>query len=407
MMPMAKQKWRNRILERGVVIDRLRGYAYVRFKTNGAVHKELIGRVDDPDVIDRANFRAQQIRQQRRAEIPGFDARKQRMLLADAADLFLELHGKKRESKKGIKQFERHVRLWKEFWSGRYLDTMTPSDMSDYRRWRKIPRTYLINKKKIVSAANDSTINREQTALVTLFNKLQEWRKIGQIPKNTLLPEDNPGRGKDPGQKKVNEDRFVRDRLLTDEEFKSLWASSDGRTRRIILAEMNLPLRLEDLKRLNKKNINYRLSQFKGVQVKTGKEYTLPINGTLWELIKTAPDGQILDFSGFEGRWKRVVRRAGLKGLQFRDLRRTAATALHDNGVPLKTISVMLGHIALTTTIRYLGLKSENLKLAGDFLATKYCAPVENDRNRIQSVPQSVPHHSKIESPRFANIADK
>src|SRR2546425_300072 len=161
-----------------------------------------------------------------------------------------------------------------------------------------------------------------------MFNKLAEWRKVGQIPRNILLPDGNPGRG----VKKVNEDRFIRERLLSDEEFNNLWACADQRTRRIILAETNLPLRLEDLKRLSKKNVNYKLSQFKGVQAKTGKEYTLPINATLWELIKTAPGDEILDFAGFEGRWKRVVKRAGLKGLQFRDLRRTAATTLHDSG---------------------------------------------------------------------------
>src|SRR5713101_1272239 len=106
---MRKQKWRNRILERGVVIDRARGYVYVRYKRQGLVRKELIGRTTDIDSIDRANFRAQQIRHHRRAGIPGFDARKHRMLIEDAADIFLKLHGEKRQSQKGIKQFVRYV----------------------------------------------------------------------------------------------------------------------------------------------------------------------------------------------------------------------------------------------------------------------------------------------------------
>jgi len=233
----------------------------------------------------------------------------------------------------------------------------------------------------------ESTINREQTAIITMFNKLVEWRKVGQIPRSILLPEANPGRG----VKKVNEDRFIRERLLSDEEFKKLLACADPRTRRIILAEMSLPLRLEDLKQLSKKNINYKLGRLKGVQAKTGKEYSLPINEVIWDLIKTAPSDRILDFMGFEGRWKRVVKAAGLKGLQFRDLRRTAATTLHDGGEKFRTISAMLGHGAVTTTIRYLGLKDENLKEAGDLLASKYSAPVENGANPVQSVPESVP----------------
>lgn len=372
MTPVAKQKWRNRTLERGVVIDKRRGYVYVRFKRQALVHKELIGRTTEPDAIDKANFRAQQIRRDRQRQILGYDSHPKRLLIEDAADLFLKLHGEKRQSQKGVKQFIRYVRLIKEAWHGRYADTISGDDMRDYRRWRKMPRTHTKNGKQVVSAANDSTINREHTAIITMFNKLAEWRRVGQIPKNVLLPEGNPGRA----VRKINEDRFIRERLLSDEEFKNLWACADHRLRRIILAEMNLPLRLEDLKRLRKRNVNYKLSQFKSVQAKTGREYVLPINETLWDLIKTAPGDEILDFTGFERRWKRAVKRAGLRDLQFRDLRRTAATTLHDSGEKLRTISAMLGHGAVTTTIRYLGLKDENLKQAGDILATNTGLPL-------------------------------
>jgi Phage integrase family len=85
------------------------------------------------------------------------------------------------------------------------------------------------------------------------------------------------------------------------------------------------------------------------------------------------------------------VKRAGLKGFQFRDLRRTAATTLHDHGEKLRTISAMLGHGAVTTTIRYLGLKEESLKQAGETLAAKYRPLVKNAQVSVESVPQSVP----------------
>src|SRR5712691_11434307 len=212
---MRKQKWRNRILERGVVIDRARGYVYVRFKRQGLVRKELIGRTTEADTIDRANLRAQQVRHRRRVEIPGFEPRRERLLMEDAADLFLKLHGEKRQSIKGTKQFVRYVRLIKEAWGGRYADAMIADDMRDYREWRR------------KGGVSESTINREQTAIITLFNRLAEWRRAGQIPKNVLLPEANPGRG----VKKINEERFIRQRLLSDEEFENLWASADGRTR--------------------------------------------------------------------------------------------------------------------------------------------------------------------------------
>lgn len=377
----SKQKWRNRVLKRGVVIDRARGYVYVRFKRNGEVRKELIGRTTEPEAIDRANFRAEQLRTAQRAGLPGFETKRQRMLVEDAAELFFKLHCVKRESAIGIKQFVRYVRLIKEKWSGRYVDTITPDDLRDYRAWRRTGGGSKAGRK----CAAESTINREHTAIVTMFNRLVEWRRSGRISKSILLPEDNPGKG----VRKVSEDRFIRDRLLSDDEFRRLWENADARLRRIIAAAMNLPLRLEDLKRLRKSQVNERLSQFRGVQAKTGREYTLPINSALWSIIRSAPGETILDFTAFPHRWKQAVRRAGLKGLQFRDIRRTAATALHDNGVPLRTISSMLGHTDVTTTIRYLGLKEENLRMAGDLLASKFGGV--DVMSALESVPQSVP----------------
>jgi len=111
----------------------------------------------------------------------------------------------------------------------------------------------------------------------------------------------------------------------------------------------------------------------------------------MWELIKTAPGDQILDFTGFDRRWRRAVKRAGLKDFQFRDLRRTAATTLHDHGAKLRTVSAMLGHSSVTTTIRYLGLKEESLKEAGDILAAKYRPLAKDAPPSVESVPKSVP----------------
>jgi integrase len=375
-----RRKWRNRALERGVLIDK-RGYVYVRLKHRSVERKELIGRTTDLDVIDRANFRAQELRYGRWSSPKDLPMKRRRLLMEDAADLFLKLHGEKRSSAKGIKQFGRYVRLIKRAWSGRYVDSLIGDDVRDYRDHRR------------QEGVSESTINREQTAIITLFNKLVEWRRCGQLPRNVQLPEGNPGNG----IKKVNEDRFIRSRLLSDKEYESLLTCADRRVRRIMLAALNLPLRLEDLKRLSKKNINYRTGLLYGIQTKTGQDYALPINKTLWELIQTAAGDQILDFSGFAKRWRRAVKRAGLhpksqRPIQFRDLRRTAATTLHESGESLRTISAMLGHRSVTTTVRYLGLKQENLKRAGDTLATKYGLAAENVKSQLENVPNSVPN---------------
>src|SRR5690242_1168672 len=57
--------------------------------------------------------------------------------MEDVADIFMKLHGQKRQSRRGVKQFVRYVRLIKEVWRGRYADTITGVDVRDYRDRRR------------------------------------------------------------------------------------------------------------------------------------------------------------------------------------------------------------------------------------------------------------------------------
>lgn len=50
---------------------------------------------------------------------------------------------------------------------------------------------------------------------------------------------------------------------------------------------------------------------------------------------------------------------AGIEGLRFHDLRRTAATRLHRAGMPIAEVSRILGHADVTTTFRYIGVDEE------------------------------------------------
>jgi integrase len=52
--------------------------------------------------------------------------------------------------------------------------------------------------------------------------------------------------------------------------------------------------------------------------------------------------------------WRLTCRRAGIEGLSIHDLRREAASSLHESGMPLAYVSETLGHAQLTTTSRYI-----------------------------------------------------
>ena len=58
------------------------------------------------------------------------------------------------------------------------------------------------------------------------------------------------------------------------------------------------------------------------------------------------------------------MKRAGLQDLRLHDLRHTYASRLVQRGVPLLTLSQLLGHSTIKMTMRYSHLASEDLRSA-------------------------------------------
>jgi integrase len=66
--------------------------------------------------------------------------------------------------------------------------------------------------------------------------------------------------------------------------------------------------------------------------------------------------------------WENACDRAGLTGLQLRDLRHEAGSRFEEAGVPVTLVSKILGHNNLTTTSRYLNIHLRGLHAAMDKL---------------------------------------
>jgi integrase len=84
----------------------------------------------------------------------------------------------------------------------------------------------------------------------------------------------------------------------------------------------------------------------------------------------TSPNGESLDYSNFRERyWTKAVHQAGLDHVTIRDLRMTAATNLINAGVDLKTVTTLMGHEDIKTTLRhYTQAKTANLVHASEVL---------------------------------------
>lgn len=67
--------------------------------------------------------------------------------------------------------------------------------------------------------------------------------------------------------------------------------------------------------------------------------------------------------------WRKVLKRAGIKGLRFHDLRHSFASFCLSEGVDLYTVSKLLGHKNIQTTTRYAHLELEQLKKATNMVS--------------------------------------
>ena len=68
------------------------------------------------------------------------------------------------------------------------------------------------------------------------------------------------------------------------------------------------------------------------------------------DAIFCAPDGRLQASYSVSGRFRRLVRRVGLAGLRFHDLRHTSATLALQADIPAQVVSRRLGHASVACT---------------------------------------------------------
>jgi len=72
--------------------------------------------------------------------------------------------------------------------------------------------------------------------------------------------------------------------------------------------------------------------------------------------------------SNFRNRiWQPAVNAAGLEGLQIKDMRKTAATNLLQSGADSKTVTAILGHEDIRTTLNHYAKTTPESLLAASY----------------------------------------
>jgi integrase len=155
----------------------------------------------------------------------------------------------------------------------------------------------------------------------------------------------------------------ARGRVASAEEIEALMPEleEDRETRAAVILALNAGLRRMGILSLTKSDPDFGARTLR-YTAKGGKRKIVPVNAAALEVLRelvgrsTYPDGRLFgDVYGYslsfeKGAFKQACKRAGIKGLNFHDLRKSFATNLVRAGVHPLVIKELLGHAQMQTT---------------------------------------------------------
>ena len=150
-----------------------------------------------------------------------------------------------------------------------------------------------------------------------------------------------------------------------------------------IMLGVVLGLRACDVKNLQLNDIDWRRGEIRISQHKTGKPLALPLTSDVGEALKDyilngrpqfydshvflrhhAPIGPVKSSNTFGSAYTRYMKNAGIDSEGgFHQLRRAVGKNLVVAGVPITTVSQLLGHTDISNTKQYIALDTQHLKV--------------------------------------------
>jgi integrase len=162
---------------------------------------------------------------------------------------------------------------------------------------------------------------------------------------------------------KLIEEHNRRLRYLSKEECQSLISNCDRHLEPIVIMALNTGMRKGEILFLKWDNVDLKHGFILLEVTKNGERREIPINQTLHDTLATLPrhisspyvfwQGEGKAYQDVKRSFNSACRRAGIKDFRFHDLRHTFASQLVMAGIDLTTVKELLGHKAVTMTMRY------------------------------------------------------
>ncbi len=139
-------------------------------------------------------------------------------------------------------------------------------------------------------------------------------------------------------------------------------AECNGHLRPIVQIALNTAMRLREILYLKWCNVDFNRNIIVVTKTKSKKNRNVPMNRLVTETlqgIERKSEYVFCDhktgepYHSVKTTFGKALKRAGLIGVRFHDLRHTAATMMVMNGVDLATVKEILGHSDIEMTMRY------------------------------------------------------
>jgi integrase len=342
-----------------------KGMVYgIDYYAGGRKHREIVG-----PLLTKARTKLEE----RRALAKKGIVIQKRITFRKLAQEYVKLYGEKPSYERSQKYFIGYWEKegdepqdWKdmsltEHFGDYKVFQITPQDIEQFRKKRKDTpvRGKWDQEKKAHSEKERSevTVNRELEILRHMLNKAVEW---GWLDENPFK------RFKEPVFYQEKNDRV---RFLEEEEITRLLEAAPPYLQNIIKAALYTGLRKSDLLRLKWSDVNLERGFLSYQEAKKRDQLRFKyLNEDMINLlmkIRVGQDGFI--FHGPDGKplkdikrsFVTALRKAGIQGFHFHDLRHTSASHLLMRGASLKSVQEHLGHSTIAMTQRYSHLSQD------------------------------------------------
>jgi len=228
------------------------------------------------------------------------------------------------------------------------------------------------------------TINRELASLKHMFTIAE---KLGKFD------------GKNPvKQVKFFQERQYVMKILDREEINRLIDAAAGHLKPILIIAVSTGMRKGEIFNLRWSDIDFVDHYIHIKKTKSNVMRKVPMNGVVATTLKNIERKSEFIFPSFWSKkhkhimevfrlFKAACKKAGIRDLRFHDLRHTAATLLVTGGIPLVTVSQILGHATIHMTMKYAHPTPEDKRKAVNVLASIF-EPEREKEGTIQAQGQ-------------------